>query len=101
MKNRERAIFQYDSGPLPRPTTRQDDTGSGGWAGGRAGNGFLKRTPRKRAGPETAQPELLWERAAFSPAWRAGRRPACRRSRTCRRRYPHPRSGCRSDLPFR
>ncbi|ATI80111.1 hypothetical protein A6768_08890 [Sphingobium yanoikuyae] len=27
------------SGPLPRPTTRQDDTGSGGWAGERAGTG--------------------------------------------------------------
>ncbi|RSU55390.1 hypothetical protein DAH51_16845 [Sphingobium yanoikuyae] len=43
LKNRERAIFRYGSSPHPRPTTRQDDTGSGGWAGVRAGTGFLKR----------------------------------------------------------
>ncbi len=44
LKNRERAIFQRGTSPLPRPTTRQDDTGSGGWAGERAGTGFLKQS---------------------------------------------------------
>ena len=37
-------MSRYGAGPLPRPTTRQDDTGSGGWAGERAGTGFLKQS---------------------------------------------------------
>ncbi|ATI80210.1 hypothetical protein A6768_09455 [Sphingobium yanoikuyae] len=47
MKNRERAIFKYGSSPLPRPATRSSIILSGGWAGERAGTGFLKRTLRK------------------------------------------------------
>ncbi|RSU56204.1 hypothetical protein DAH51_14415 [Sphingobium yanoikuyae] len=43
LRHRERAMSRYGAGPLPRPTTRQDDTGSGGWAGEWAGTGFLKR----------------------------------------------------------
>ena len=43
--NRLRALFEKaGTSPRPRPTTRQDDTGSGGWTGAWVGTGFLQRT---------------------------------------------------------